>query len=423
LKCWSIENSPPLQYSNTPVLRIVRVTLLIFFISGMWVLWSGFPLYPPIYAKEDTIRHEVTGGIAWISDDYTYDNYVVNGVPSPASGNCDKKYLRGVISYSFLFAPVVEEHNTPISLRHFYTHPNTLTVNLSYQPEWETTESFSNPERNYRLSTAMDERSRSASLNIEYYIRRDTGLLFSLSSTKEEEQVRTSKIANPLHFRGTGENEEIRWYYGFGISQYPFDHLNIRLSYTAFEFEYIDSKKEWPEDSPLLFSDDFRDTNTTGKKIMVRGEYIVRKFLGIRGFYEFLDQKAHSKIWSLYYGNFPDLDTYYDDDISNHTVGLSLSLYLDEKTTIWTGGNYTVQELKQIYEKDQIIEYEGDIKVLEIGIVRHLNRHIGVQIEYEFAVRDQDVLIWHPESENDPRTTYETNTDLHTVYVGITGRF
>lgn len=404
------------------LLRRLRVTLQISFISGVLGLYGGFPLSPS-YAEENPIRHEVTGEIRWISDEYLYDNYIANGIPSPASGGYDKEYLQGTISYSFFFAPVAEDQNTPLSLRHFYAHPTTLTVNFSYHPERETTESFSNPERNFHVDTFTEEKARSAGLDIGYYIYRNTGLLFHLSSTKEKENVRTSKIADTLQFRGTGENEKIRRSYGFGVSQYMFDHLNLRLTYTAFEFEGIDNSKEWPEDSPLLFTDYFLDTDTTGKKIMVGGEYIVRKFLGIQGFYEFLDQETHSKMLSLYYGNFPDLDYSYDDDISHHTIGISLSFYVDKKTTVWFGGRYTAQKLEQTYEQDQIIEYNGDITTFETGILHYLNRHIGVRFGYTFATGDRDVLIWHPESEGNPRTTYDTETNLQAVYVGITGRF
>jgi hypothetical protein len=128
-------------------MRVLRITVLIFFISGVSVLCSGFPPFCS-YAEENTIRHEVTTGIRWISDKYTSDNYIANGIPSPASGDSNKEYLQGTISYSFFFAPVVNDQNTPLSLQRFYAHPNTLSINLSYQPEQETTEQFSNPERN-----------------------------------------------------------------------------------------------------------------------------------------------------------------------------------------------------------------------------------------------------------------------------------
>jgi len=365
----------------------------------------------------------VAGGIRWISDEYTSGDYIANGEPSPASGIYNKEYLRCTSSYSFFFTPLAEEQDTPVSLRRFYSHPTTLTVSFSYQPERETTGKFLNPERDYRVYTFNDEKARGAGLDIEYYIRRDTGLLFHLGSTRKEENGRTSKILSTQNFHGTGENDEIRRYYGLGISHYVFERLNIRLSYTAFDFEYVGSEKEWPEGSPLLFTDYFRDTDTTGKKILLESEYIVRKFLGIQGFYEFLDQKAHSRTLSLYYGNFIDLDSYYDDAISNHTVGTSLSFYVGEETTIRIGASYTAEKLVQTYEADQVIEYDGDIRTIEASILHYLNHHIGVQIAYGFATADRDVVIWHPESEGDPRTTHKVETNLHSVHIGVTGRF
>lgn len=372
-------------------------------------------------AETEMIRHEIRTEIRWNSEDYIYDNYIINGEPEPGvSARLDREYLLVTSSYAFFFTPVTENEEIPITLRRFYDHPTTFRIYFSLQPEAESTYVHQNREINYRSSRFRDERSRSAGLDVEYYPWDNTGLLFQLRSTKNEEDVRTS---NTLNNRGVGENNEIRRYYGFGISQYLFTHLNIKLMYTTFDFEYVGTEKTWAENSPLLFTEFGREADTDGQKILVSGQYILRKFLGIRGFYEFWDQNSHSNILSSFYDNFPGLDSYYDTDTTNQTLGASISLYFNNKTTFRIGGSIAWQENEVVYETDQIIEHDWNITTVETEISHYVNRHIGVRMGYEFAKRDGDVLIWHPETESDPRTEYFAESDFHAVYVGLTGRF
>jgi hypothetical protein len=397
------------------LLRIVHT----FSISLAFFLLSGFFPDPSISAEEDTTRHEITGGIKWLSDEYTYDHYITNGEFHPTkSEEGEKQYWLGTSSYSFFFSPVPDKQETPIALRRFYAHPTTVTINFSIQ---ESTYRHRDLTLNQFHETTKDEKSRSAGLDFEYYITRNTGLVFHLRSTENEQDVRT--VWTPLNSQAIGENDEIQRYYGLGISQFIFDSLNLSVSYTLLDFDYVGSERSWSEDNPLLFTDDFRDTETTGKRIVLEGEYVYRKFLGVRGSYEFCDQKAHSKTQSWYYENFPGIEISYDDDLERHTLGTLLSLYLGERTTFRIGGSYGKQQLEQVYKRDHITEYDGDILTVETNILHYLNRHIGLQIGYEFTTRDGDVLVWHPKSENDPRTTYEFEADLHAVYAGIVGRF
>ena len=373
------------------------------------------------WAEDHPIRHEITGGITWISDEWAYHDYIVNGEAFPAvSGNLDKDYTVMAGAYAFFFTPIPEDHTTPIALRRFYTHPTTVSLNFFYQPEKKLTYHYQNLGANYHSSTDRDASSRSAGVDVEYYLKPTTGLCFHLSAEKNEEAIQTS---DTLDSRGTGDSDEIRRYYGVGVSQYMFDHLNLKLSYTILDFKSSSNEKTWTEDRPLLFTHYFKDTDTTGKKITLVGEYVFRKLLGIQGVYVFWDQKAHSKELSFYADTFLNLDSYYNDTIANHTLGMSVSLYLWEKMTFRVGGSYTRQALDRTYQTDQVIEYDWKITTVEASLLRYLNRHIGVQIGYKFATQDGDVLIRHPASENDPRTTYTADADFHSVYIGVTGRF
>jgi hypothetical protein len=98
-------------------------------------------------------------------------------------------------------------------------------------------------------------------------------------------------------------------------------------------------------------------------------------------------------------------------------------LYVGEKTSVRLGGSFAAQTLERDYETDQIVEYEWDITTLETGISYYLTRHIGMHLGYEYHTRTGDVLIWHPDTESDPRTEYEAHADAHAVTVSIIGRF
>ena len=104
-------------------------------------------------------------------------------------------------------------------------------------------------------------------------------------------------------------------------------------------------------------------------------------------------------------------------------AGVRDGIYLGEKTVCQIGGGVATQDLERVYETDQIIEYTWDITTLEVGIFQYFNRHIGIQLGYEYSQRDGDVLIRHPETASDPRTEYRTETDFHALRLGVIGRF
>ncbi len=400
--------------------RLQKIHIITSLSAGFFIFTVGI-LSAFSQAEAEISRHEIFTEIRWNSVEYDYDNYITNGEPAPGvSGHRDTEYLLVTSSYSFFFTPVTEEEEIPIPLRRFYAHPTTIRVHLSMQPEAENTYIHQNQGIHYRSSTVRDTRSRSAGLDVEYYPWNDTGILFSLSSKKNEEEVRTS---NTLADRGAGENNEIRRYYGLGISQYLFSHLNLRLTYTTFNFEYAGIKKTWEENNPLLFRESGQEADTDGRKILLTGEYILRKFLGIQGFYEFWDQEGHSDVLSSYYDNFPGSEYFYDADTTNQTLGTSLSVYLRHTTMLRFAGSIARQENDLVYETDQIVEHDWDITTIETEISHYINRYIGLRAGYEFARREGDVVIRHPESENDPRTEYQVDSDVHEVYVGVTGRF
>lgn len=419
--CLLLTNSQNLFFQRIVRYRLSK-TAQIFVISLVraFVLLVGIPCIS-CHAAEKITQHEITTEIRWISDEYTYGDYIVNGESFPTvSGHIKSDYYHVTSSYSFFFTPIPEDELSPIALERFYSHPSNLRIYFSLQPEEETTHTFQNPENNFSSSTFTNKRSRSAGLDVEYYLRKDTGLLLYLSSTKNEEDVRTSDV---LGNHGIGENDEIQRYYGFGLSQYVFEDLNIKLMYTTFDFEYITTEKTWGEDNPILSIESGREADTEGWKISFMTEYMLKKFWGISGIYEFWEQKSHSNLFSPYYNNLSDSDLFYDDDTTNHTLGTSVTLYFTQKTTCHIGGRLAWQKQERVYETDQIIEYDGDSMAIEAGIAHYINRHIAVQMGYEFTKRNGDVLIWHPETETDPRTEYQAQTDFHAFHIGITGRF
>ena len=395
--------------------------LLLILSLGLLLEFGGVMPHALCYGREQTFHHEITTGIQWSQDDYTYDNYVVNQIPSPSvSGQLDQEYWVYTNSYSFFFHPLVSDEETPIVLQHFYTHPTTLRIHFSLQPEAETIYTHQNVENNYRSQTFKDVRSRSAGIDFEYYFLERTGILFQLSSKKDEEDVRTSTT---LNYQGVGEHNEIRRQYGIGLSHYFQEHFNIRLNYTFFDDEFVGIEKNWETDSPLLITENGQESDAEGSNFVLSGQYIIGKTFGIHCFYKYQQDKNHSNIISSYYDNFPGADYFYDDDTTSNTFGTSVSIYFNQKTTLQIEGSYLNQKRERDYEVDQVTDYDWDVFNLGTRIIHYLNPHLGIQVGYEFSKRDGDILIEHPEAEGNPQTTYCADSDVHAIYATITGRF
>jgi hypothetical protein len=208
-----------------------------------------------------------------------------------------------------------------------------------------------------------------------------------------------------------------------GVSYYPVNHVKLSLAYTGFDWEYRGSERTEKDDKLFVSTENISHTDTSGKQLTVTGEYIFRNLLGIQGFCEFWDQYAHSKMSTLFYGEIPGTMSYYDDNTLTRTFGTTVSLYLGEKTTVRAGGSYTLQQVDRTYHTDQIVENDWHITRFDFGLSHDVNRYIGMQIGYEWATRDSDVVTRHPESVPDLRTTYHAKARFHAWYIGVTGRF
>jgi hypothetical protein len=377
---------------------------------------------PATAGGPQTIRHELGAGVSWFAEDFTEDQYVVNGEPLPSAvgtSQRDTAVVEGV--YTFYLTPVREEPQIPIALRRFYAHPTTLSLSASLQPETEMTRQFQNPENNdYWTKTWRDERSRSLGLTAEYYLFGNTGLWLSIASAKDESQM---EQVNSRDQQSSGDTEQIRRYYGLGLSQYVTDHARFNLRITALDTEYVGHERNWEADNPLLFTDYTRETETTGYRLTCSGEYIFRRRIGLHGFYQFQASDAQSSTWFSYYENFPGQTTTYEDEATRQTVGATLSLYIGKAATLRLGGSVAWHELEQVYETEQIIEYDWSELTAETTLHVYLTRHLGLCLSYALTFRHGDVLTWHPDSQGDPRTTSVTDTDIQTLDIGLRGRF
>ncbi len=374
-----------------------------------------------VFAEEMSIQYEISSDLSWISDSSIYDDYVVNGEPLPAvSGSVDNDYQRISGSFSFFFTPIPENELLPIALQRFYTRSSTLHLSISGQPENEATRIYENLNMKYRAVTHEDRDSRSAGADIEWYLFNNSGLQLSVDSAKDEKTVATSSTLNS---QSSGTSDEIRRYYGIGLSQYFFEHFRVNLLYRIFDFEYLSLEKSWEVDSPLLTAESRREADTEGKEITMSGLYILNNRFGFQGVYQYQRYDSHSNTASWYYENFPAGDSYFDDDATKHTVGASIEWYLGRSTTLHLGGSLGKFEVQRTYETDQVVDYVWDIWSIQAGIAYYINRHIGLEMHYDFSKRDGDVETWHPDTPDDPRTTFQADTDVQMIQVEIMARF
>jgi hypothetical protein len=216
-------------------------------------------------AEEASVFNELTIDHSWLSDEYSYDDYVVNGEPSPfVSGSFSNDYQQISGSYALFFIPIIEDETIPIALRRFYARPTTLYLDFSIQPDNEATRIQQNLEQNYRAVTIEERQARNASADFELYFRKNTGLLLHLRSAKEEG---TSQFSNSLGTRGNGETDELQRYYGIGLLQYLFGDFRLSVLYTILDFERVNREKTWEEDKPRLVTRVEQDEDTEGSRL------------------------------------------------------------------------------------------------------------------------------------------------------------
>ena len=367
------------------------------------------------------IQHELSAGFQFMQHEYTQDHYVVNAEALPSvTGQFEGEFWWETTVYTFFLKPLDSSQTNSIALQHFYSHPTTLRVSFAIQPETETTYTFENSDQAYQAQTLTDDRARKAGVELEYYFRENTGLLLLLNSLKNEE---ATHFSNTLNLRGRGEQNEIRRYYGLGVSQYWRKNWKFSVLYTAFDAELAAVENAWTTENPLLSTEAGRESNTEGNTLQFSGEYIWRKRLGIQGFYRYTNSDSHSTLLSSFYENFPGMNSYYDEETTAHTAGLLVSAYINDRTTFRIGGSLGTQTFDQTYETDQVVAYDWDVLTFKTSLEYFLNQHVSLQLGYEFSTREAAVAIGHPQSERTTATTSQIVSETHTAIVSILARF
>ncbi|GAK58448.1 hypothetical protein U27_05422 [Candidatus Vecturithrix granuli] len=400
------------QHSNRYII-LMKTIIFLLCLNGM--------LSPFSLAGAQEIHHEITSELQFSGNDSTQDHYVVNDEAFPtALWLFESDVWRVMTSYSFFFKPLDASRVPHRALQHFYSHPTLLRVYIAVQPETETTYTFTHRDQNYRSQTLTDDRAREAGLEFEYYLWDNTGVIFLVNSVKNEEMT---SFSTSLDLRGRGIENEIRRYYGIGVSHYWREQINLRAMFTWFDFEYAAVETTWSTTNTLLLTEAGREADTDGCKLRMSGEYIWNNRIGVQAFYLYAHYNSHSNILSSFYENFPGFTSYYDDEMTSHVAGLQVSAYVGKRITAQIGGRFGVETFDQVYETDQVVSYNWDLRTLNTSVEYSLNQHWSVQLGYEYAIRDADAEIGHPESEPRSSTTSQIRSDTHTAFAAIIARF
>ena len=371
----------------------------------------------PSYAEDVSIRHEFMPAYSWSSYEHSYGDYVVNDVAAPSiSGHYESDSQDCSLSYAFFFTPIFNDPQIPVDLQQVYAHPTRLRLDFSVRPEYKALRIFQNLKNAYRASTSYTPQSRSAGLELEVYPWERTGIDLLLDSTKDEEEL---NLSNTLGLQGGGSSDEIQRHYGLGLSQYFAENIRIFASYAMLDSEYVSLETRWEEGSPLLTTEVGVETNTDGHELEIGGLYIFRDLFSVHGSYRYHKAESHSETTTSLYDNFPAGESFYDDTIRDRALSVSIGWYWRHATSFRFGAGFSRYELERNYETDQNVVYSWDTWSLHAGVSHYIHRRFGLWLSYEFATRDGDVETWHPEAEGDPRTTFQTNSELHTLQAGV----
>ena len=368
-------------------------------------------------AEDVTIRHEITPAFSWSSYEYSQDDYIINDAAFPLiSGRYESEYQQYSLFYSFFFTPISDDPQIPVGLQQFYAHPAALKLHLNIRPEYEASRIFQNQETAYRTSTSYTPQSRNAGLELEVYPWQKTGMTFSLDSTKSEEQL---SLSNTLGRQTSGNSDEIQQKYGFGLLQYLGENIRLAASGALFDGEIVSAENSWDEESSLVQTGYDVETDSEGQEFRLSGAYIFRKFFCLSGGYRYYNSTAHSVTKSSHYGAISTGESFYDDETKENLLHASIDVYWKKNSSLRLGGKFRRYELERIYGTDQNVLYAWDIWSFTSTLSHYITRHFGVWLSYEFTMRDGSVETWHPEAEGDPRTTYQTSSELHTIQVGV----
>ncbi|GAK50836.1 hypothetical protein U14_02077 [Candidatus Moduliflexus flocculans] len=382
---------------------------------GGWLIAGGERLAAD---EVDAIRYEVAIETRIVSEEHTQKNYTVVGVASPgiqAKRERDYSDING--DFSFFFTPIVDDPLIPIALRRFYAHSSTLHFSGTIEPEHTTSYTFINPDIHYQTSSNDDEQLRQAGVDGVFYLFPNTGVRLRAASAKDE-QV-SFETSPSVDVQSRNEINEIRRNYGLGIIQYLSDNLALAVDYTYNDGELRSLEKSW-QDNPLIFSEVARTTNTTGHLFSCKGEYVWQKHLGLQLTYEYLTYESNSDVQIVHLQNFAGENSTFGDDGAQHTIMPIVRLYLGEKFTAHGGGGITWTTITRTYDNATDIEYEWHWWQAHGGVSYYFTRHFGVQASYQYRARDGEVSM---RSDNATRSTFDVNSAIQGIQVGITGRF
>ncbi len=373
---------------------------------------------PLVAADDDAIRYEIAVETSIVSEEHTQDDYVVAGEASPgvrAQRERDYHDISG--DFSFFFTPIPEDSSLPIALRRFFAHSSALRFSGTVEPEHTTTYTFLNPLLDYRTSSEDDERLRAAGVEGVFYLLNNSGLRLHASSAKDE-QV-SFETSPSVDNQSRSETNEIRRYYGVGLTQYLADNLAVTLDYTRHDHELRSLEKTW-EDNPLVFSEVGRDTDTKGHLLSFAGEYVWRKRAGFRFAYDYFSYKSDSDVRIIHLQNVAGEKSTFDDDGAQQTITPIVSLYVGEKFMAQFGGSMTWTTITRTYDKTNDVEYAWTWKQAQGGVSYYFTPHLGARVNYQYRVRDGEVSM---RNEGKTRSTFQVESDVQEIQVGVTGRF
>ncbi len=368
-----------------------------------------------------SVQHEITTTARWISDEYSYNHYTINAAPFPnVSGEIrrDYQYLTG--SYSYFLSPIAHDAHIPAALERFYTHPSSLRISASFQPEHESRHVFENVQQDFFRTTHTTRRFRQIGMNVEYYFWDNTGLLAAVNSAKYEDAER---LSDTLGRRQRGEHEEIRYSYTIGFSRYVTPDLRIRGTCTIRDFEYLAHEKELDREISLHNISSREEAETDGYALSARVEYVLNARWTFSGGYTLSDRERQSDLFSPYYHQLPDSTLSYHDDRLTHTVQTHFTRYLTGAATLYAGWQFDWNQQERTYSTEQRVEHDWETTTLTTGVSYEISPRFEVHAAYEFSQEHGDVLSKSKGKRRDSRTAYQTRSAVHGVTCGITGRF
>lgn len=388
-----------------------------------WLLAAVCPLISDANADVAAWRHDVSLGISRNSESSVYDQYRNNDELRTDKTENTETTAWGINgSYALFLKPLREKPDVPHALQRFYAHPSLIQASFDVQPDIAITNLHRDPAFSYQREISSDGNSRYGSLFGEWYALPSTALLLLFDAQKQHEHMTTSWTLGSEEDQGTGEDTDQVQQYGLGVSHYFSKALNLRVLYVLVDGESRREERTWAADHPILYTDSYLTSTTDGKRVVVSGEYIHAERWGLRGRYEFSDSDKETHFWSVYADNFPGVDTSSVNDATGHRWQALFSWYADLNTTFRLGAGYALHHAQQTHETNQIDEYDWNRFSLEFGLCRYVNRHIGISVGYTFARQSGDVLIWYLHNANAPHTTYETTTDIHSLYFQLNVR-